>query len=80
MTSITIELPDELAEKAQAAGIFQPEKLSLVLDKISCEEPHNEYWRRIQANTPPSNLSDDEVMDYVNGIIHESRTTSGVTK
>jgi len=56
MTSITLELPEKLAEQARAEGLFQPETLAALLGDALRQSQRARLFatvRRHQASAPP---------------------------
>lgn len=55
MTSVTLELPDQWAEQARAAGLFNPETLAAMLDEVLRQTKRARLFdtvRRHQSSAP----------------------------
>jgi hypothetical protein len=75
MTTVTLELPEEVASQAREAGLLAPERLTAVLEF----ELRHEAMKRFlgtscpEADVPGEFASDQEVAMFVAGEIKAAR-------
>lgn len=75
VVNVTLPLPEELVERANAAGLLAPEQISAWLEtalerKNQLEQLRNNLARLREVSQP---LSDDEVAELVNAEIQAYR-------
>lgn len=70
MTTLTIELPDRLAQEAQEAGLLAPDAIEALLREGLRRQAVNELFeaadRLAAANFPPMTM--EEVQEEVNAV------------
>jgi hypothetical protein len=79
MVSITLDIPEDLFERAKTQGLITNERIVQLLE---AEMGRLEVWQRIEQNFALAGqsfraeygvLSDDEVMQMLTDVVHEIR-------
>ena len=81
MTTITLELPEELAVKAREAGLFKPERSAELIDRLLRMEAMDRFlsWGdELRAINNGPVLSEEEVLAEVKAVRAERRAQTRV--
>jgi hypothetical protein len=80
MVSITLDIPEDLFERAKVQGLISNERIAQLLE---AEMSRLEVWQRIEQDFVPAResfraeyaeLSEDEVMQMLTDVVHEVRS------
>ena len=71
MTTVQIDLPDQLAQQARSAGLFSPEKMEAILRAQLRREAIADLCA-MHAKAPPEQLT-PEIEQEIVRIVHEVR-------
>ncbi|WP_218508978.1 hypothetical protein [Variovorax sp. dw_308] len=78
MTTVQIDLPDQLAQQARSAGLFSPEKMEAIL-RAQLRREAVEGLRALHAREPIEELTpeiEQEIVDIVREVRAERRRNS----
>lgn len=72
MTTVHIELPDELAEQAQAAGLFEPARIADVVKEALRRAAVDRFFAAA-AQMEPTDAEEELLMEVIDDEVHAVR-------